>query len=80
VLRVTLNYAVDFRGTVGGRPKKIFRETAHVFLDGALLTPERAANLLGGLPAHVRLKQHLQHKLARSSAGSHKKLSAISLP
>src|ERR1700733_6254456 len=68
---VALDHAVDLDGSIGGRAKKIFGETADIFLGGIVLAPESAANLVGSLPAHVRLEQHLQNHLARFSARAH---------
>src|SRR5580700_3526699 len=75
---MTLDQTVDLRGTVGGSSEENFSETTHIFLDGMMLAPESAPDLLGSLPAHVRLKQHLQNKFARFSAGAHGSCQAIS--
>ena len=77
VLGVTLDQGIDVGSTIRCRAKQIVREAAHVLSNLIPFCPERTANIVGALPPHVGLKQHLQGEFAGFSSSSHEESSGF---
>jgi len=64
MLRMAFNQSIDVGGSIGRGAEQVIRETPNFLAHLISLGPERAAHVIGALPAHVRLKEHLP-KLVR---------------
>src|SRR5579864_6783623 len=78
MLGVTLNQTIDLTHARNGDAEQIVSEASHFRTGGAMLSPERAPDVLRILLAHIGLKQHLQYQFARFAPSTHEQLSVIS--
>ena len=63
--------AVDLADAVGGHAEQFVRESAHIVGNLLALCPEGSPHLVGALPTHVGLKEHLQNQFAGFAPGAH---------
>ena len=71
MLGVTFNQFVDFFSAVRSHTKQVFCKTARLRIHRTALLPENPAHVIGALPSHISLKQHLQNQFTGFAAGAH---------
>jgi hypothetical protein len=72
MLRMALDQGIDVCSAIGRGPEQVIGKTTHVLAHLVPLRPEGATNIVGTLPAHVGLKEHLQSQFAGFSSRPHK--------
>jgi hypothetical protein len=70
MLGVAFDQSVDVSGPIGRGTEQVIGEAPDLIVHFTSLCPERAANVVGALPAHVRLKEHLQSQFAGFSSSA----------
>src|SRR5262249_34471613 len=71
VLRGSFDEGINVDGAVGGGSKQVIRKASYFITHFVPFRPERAADVIGALAAHVCLKKHLQNKFARFASSAH---------